>query len=60
MFGYDAITGVMRALVPAAVAWGAGAGYIPSESAGDVIAALTAVGAAGWSIFNNRPGKTVE
>ena len=55
----DQITGIIRAVVPAVVAWLVGKGYIPGGSAADVSSALVAIGAAIWSIQNNKTGKTI-
>ena len=56
----DQMTGVLRAIVPAGVAYAVGRGWIPQSSAADVITAALACGAAGWSIFSNRSGKTIS
>lgn len=57
---YDQVTGILRSVIPAAMAWGVGKGYIPAGAAGDVGAAIVAVGAAVWSVFNNKTGKTIQ
>jgi hypothetical protein len=50
----DQITGVLRAVVPAAVAFAVGSGWISEGASGEVIAAVTAVGAAAWAVWKNR------
>lgn len=53
------IAGVMRAIVPAIVAWLVGRGYISPDAAGDVVAAVVAIAAAVWSVVSKRPTTTV-
>ena len=48
----NAINGILRAIVPAMVAWAAGKGYISSGSAGDVAAGIVAIGSAIWSVIS--------
>ena len=55
----DQITGVVRAVVPAACAYAVGKGWITSSSVGDITAAAVAVAAAFWSVQNNKTGKVV-
>lgn len=50
----DNITGPLRAVVPAFVAYMVGRGWIPAGSAADIGAAVIALGAAGWSVYSNR------
>ena len=57
---YDQITGIFRAIAPAIMAWLAGKGIIPADSGGDIISAIIAVGAAIWSVLNNKTGKTIQ
>lgn len=57
---FDQVTGVLRAVVPAALAWAVGAGYIPAGSVGDITAAVVAVAAAAWSVHNNQTGKVIR
>jgi len=54
----DQITGVVRALLTALVAYLAGKGIIPSADGADLIAAATTIIVAVWSIWTNRP-KTI-
>ena len=56
---YDQITGILRAIVPAGLAWAVGKGYVPAGSVGDIGAAIAAIGAAVWSVYNNKTGKTI-
>lgn len=56
----DQLTGIIRAVVPALLAYLVGKGYITQSSVGDITAAIVAIGAAGWSIHNNQSGKTIQ
>ena len=55
----DQITGIVRAVVPAACAYAVGKGWITTSSVGDITAAAVAVASAIWSIQNNKTGKVV-
>lgn len=48
----DMVNGILRALVPPMLAYVAAKGWIPESSVGDVLAALSAAGAAIWSVYN--------
>jgi len=48
----DMVTGVLRAIVPPALAYAVAKGWIPESSVTEIITALTAVGAAIWSVYN--------
>ena len=56
---YDQLTGVVRAIVPALVAYVVGKGWIPAGAASDVAAAIMAVLAAVWSVKNNAPATVI-
>jgi hypothetical protein len=49
----DQITGIIRALVPALLAYFVGKGWIPGSSVPDITAAVVAILAALWSVFSN-------
>jgi hypothetical protein len=49
------INGVLRAVVPAVVAYLVGKGTIPAADYGPLLAGITATVAAAWSIFSNKP-----
>jgi hypothetical protein len=51
---YDQFTGVLRALLPAMLAFAVGKAWIPSAAVGDISAAVLAIAAAVWSFLNNR------
>ncbi len=51
---YDQYTGIIRAIAPAAVAYLVGKGLITSDTAGLIVTAVVAIGAAVWSVLNNR------
>ena len=59
----DQITGILRAIVPPVVAWLVAKGYVhladPKGFGDAIIAALVALGAAGWSVHNNQTGKVI-
>jgi hypothetical protein len=63
---YDAWTGIIRALVPAGVAWVTAKGVLPVCTATDgtcpgdyILAAAIAIAAAIWSVLNNKTGKVI-
>lgn len=56
----DQIGGVVRAVGPAMLMWLANKGWLPAGSIADILAAVSAVLAAGWSIANNRSGKIIK
>ncbi len=49
----DQVTGILRALVPAFIAYAVGRGWVSASSAGEVGAAIITLGAAGWSVYTN-------
>ena len=53
----DSINGIIRAIVPAALAYVAGKGWISQSSIPDITAAVIALAAAGWSVHSNNGGK---
>lgn len=50
----NTINGILRAIVPAMVAWLVGKGYIANDTAGDITASIVAIGSAIWSVISNR------
>lgn len=58
--GNDQFTGILRAVVPAVVAYVAGKGWIPVDTASDIGAGVITILAAIWSWKSNTPGKTVK
>ena len=52
---WNTLNGVLRAIVPAGLAYAVGKGWITQGSVGDISAALLAVAAAGWSVVTNKP-----
>jgi hypothetical protein len=56
---YDQYTGIIRAIVPAIVAYIAAAFHLLPETTAALITAVTAVAAAIWSVLNNKSGKTI-
>jgi hypothetical protein len=58
--GTDQFTGILRAVIPAVVAYVAGKGWLPADTAGSIGAGLITILAAIWSWKTNTPGKTVQ
>lgn len=56
---FDQVTGIVRTILPAAVAYFAGKGWISTESIGDIVSALTAIGVALWSVYIHRPERQI-
>lgn len=50
----NTLNGILRAIVPAALAYAVGRGWISQSSVADLTAAALAVGAAIWSVISNR------
>ena len=55
----DQLTGIVRAIVPALLAYAVGKGWLTTSMAGDLTAAAVAVASALWSVQNNKTGKVV-
>jgi hypothetical protein len=51
----NSINGILRAVVPALLAYVVGKGYISAGAAADITAAVVAVASAVWSVISNRP-----
>ncbi|HEY6020781.1 MAG TPA: hypothetical protein VIY48_13065 [Candidatus Paceibacterota bacterium] len=51
----NSINGILRAVVPAILAYAVGKGWIPAGSVGDITAAVVAAAAAFWSVKSNKP-----
>lgn len=56
----DQLTGIVRAVAPAALAYAVGRGWISESSVGEITAALVAIASAAWSIQSNRSGKVIK
>lgn len=50
----NTINGVLRALIPAVLAYAVGKGWIPAGAVADITSAAVAIGAAIWSVLSNR------
>lgn len=50
----NSINGVLRAVVPALLAYAVGNGWISAGAVGDITTAVVAVAAAVWSVFSNK------
>lgn len=51
------INGVLRAIVPAALAYAVGKGWIPQDQVTEITAAVVTITSAIWSIISNVEGK---
>lgn len=52
---FNSIAGVLRAVVPAILAYVVAKGWIAETAVADITAATVAVAAAVWSVFSNKP-----
>ena len=50
----NTVNGVIRAVVPAVLAYAVGKGWIAAGTVGEITSAIVAIAAAAWSIFSNR------
>jgi hypothetical protein len=56
----DMIGGVLRAVVPAALAYLIGKGAIPAGDYSAVVTSVVALVTAAWSVRTNKSGKTIK
>lgn len=56
----NVITGVLRAVLPAALAYAVGKGWITSGETGDITTAIVTLAAAGWSVLTNTTTPTLK
>ncbi len=54
------VTGIVRAVVPAALAWAVAKGWIGQSAVADVTAAVVTVAAAAWSVYSNVTGTVIK
>ena len=47
------INGILRAIIPAALAYAAGKGWLTQDQIADVTAAIVTLVSAGWSVATN-------
>lgn len=47
------INGIIRAVLPAILAYAVGRGWISNEQVGDITTAIVTLAAAGWSFYTN-------
>ena len=50
----NSVNGILRAILPAALAYAVAKGWVPVGSVADITAAVVAVAAAVWSVTSNR------
>lgn len=53
----NVVNGVIRALVPALLAYAVGKGWVSQSAVADITAAAVSVAAAVWSVVSNKPPK---
>lgn len=53
----NVINGVLRAVLPAALAYAVGKGWITSSQVGDITTAVITLAAAAWSVATNLETK---
>lgn len=51
---FNQLNGIIRAVIPAVLAYAAGKGWITQDAIGDITAACVAVAAAVWSVVTNH------
>lgn len=56
----DQMTGIIRAVVPAILAYAVGRGWVDAGMVGDITTAIVTIAAAIWSVHNNQTGKTIQ
>ena len=55
----DQITGIIRAILAAGGGLLVQRGYVDNQTMTTIIGALITIGAAAWSVHNNRTGKVI-
>lgn len=55
----DQITGIIRAILAAVGGLLVQRGYVDSQNLNIIIGAVMTIGAAAWSVHNNRTGKVI-
>ncbi len=56
----DMIGGIIRAILPPAIAFAIGKGLLPAGSYDAVVTAIIALATAVWSVKTNTTGKTIQ
>lgn len=54
---YNVYMGILRALVPGAIGFLVGKGYLTQGAEANVVAAVITLGSAAWSVFTNYERK---
>ena len=55
----DQIGGIIRAILPPLVAFGVAKGWVNAGNADWVIASITSIAVAIWSVWTNKPGTVI-
>ena len=55
----DQLTGILRAILPAIVAFAVAKGWVGVGNADWVVTSVIALAAAGWSAWTNKPGTVI-
>ena len=54
----NTLNGILRAIIPAAIAYAVGKGWISQSASADISTAVLAIAAAMWSVVSNRGSKS--
>ncbi len=54
------VGGIVRAVIPAALAYAVAKGWLPASTVADVTAAVVTIAAAAWSVFTNATGTVIK
>lgn len=55
---WNIVNGILRAIVPAGLAYAVGKGWITQSQVGDITTAVITLAAAGWSVKTNMGAKS--
>ncbi len=60
MLTLNTVNGIIRAILPAILAFAAGKGWVGEAAAADITSAAIAIAAAVWSVASNRPAAVIK
>ena len=55
----DQLAGILRAILPAAVAFAVAKGWVGIGNADWIVASVVSIAVAGWSAWTNKPGTVI-
>ena len=55
----DQLAGILRAVLPAIVAFAAAKGWVSTGSADWIVTSIVTIAVAGWSAWTNKPGTVI-